>query len=850
MDLLENQVSDLKYLTQNAITPLAETTPTGFTPQSAVSPVSAVGHNSAHHQHQHHHDAHHQQTAGGDPNAASMSAGAKRKGALDDEDSPNAGGSSKQQRSKRNRYISIACNECKRRKIKCNGETPCQRCGNLNLQCLYAPNCCSTNFKDSDEFKHMNNTVSRLQEQVETLFNNLNSLRSETLRLAPIQGQDRVLPLPGAPNTSTPSPSTSSAAPAHRPDVSHPRQPGFRGPTSTHFSLDVAKNTLHKMGYSNPADEAQEENASNLEDTPGTSPMLAPLAPDPQLRAPDPLWEFDKDEMIRLCRVYEEEVGIMYPVIRVETVVNHVKILSSWMEAARKHFQHPPVAQDSGISDRKTIQLKMVMCTALIVEEHGDSDKAIRLFETVRPFLDKMLMSDPSDVANLPLLVLLGGYRFLANDEVLAWRVIGQGLRLCIELGLHRRDAILRIPDEEDRRNAIHSFWSCYVLDRRWSFGTGLPYVVADEEIDPNLPLPDQHPYLVAMISYSQLSARVWRLVRHFEPNMAMDLRQNDIEDLDRQIKQWYSEVPAEVRLDLPDWETMPRHLMPPVHSQKDYNIQRLQIWTYLRLNQIRTWLHMPILHTHSSIMENLRGAERAVKLAKNTIKYLAHLNSTTNVYRKIQVFYHQFLTSAIAVLFLASCHAPVNFSASCRDEFYIALELVRDLSSKSWVSQRLWRTIKSLKEVAPRLGLAEAEDPHSSAALTMAGLATGHMGQKAATPPAVDPNTAASFNRPIPTSAPGAAAPMVDGAQNGWQISTEMSRIFEGYMGMNGMPPPSLLDDMGVPGGALGGDPTQRTTADFQPQPVPDDAVSGPFGVRVPGQGNGSVYSHFRDMF
>ncbi len=36
----------------------------------------------------------------------------------------------------------------------------------------------------------------------------------------------------------------------------------------------------------------------------------------------------------------------------------------------------------------------------------------------------------------------------------------------------------------------INSFWSAYVLDRRWAFGTGLPYVVQDEEIDPDLPMP------------------------------------------------------------------------------------------------------------------------------------------------------------------------------------------------------------------------------------------------------------------------------------------------------------------------------------------------------------------------
>jgi len=41
-------------------------------------------------------------------------------------------------------------NECKRRKIKCNGNQPCQRCGNLNIECVYASNCCGSNFRDSE----------------------------------------------------------------------------------------------------------------------------------------------------------------------------------------------------------------------------------------------------------------------------------------------------------------------------------------------------------------------------------------------------------------------------------------------------------------------------------------------------------------------------------------------------------------------------------------------------------------------------------------------------------------------------------------------------------------------------
>jgi hypothetical protein len=67
---------------------------------------------------------------------------------------------------------------------------------------------------------------------------------------------------------------------------------------------------------------------------------------------------------------------------------------------------------------------------------------------------------------------------------------MGQVVRLCIELGLHRREVIDMINDKEDRRIAINTFWSAFVLDRRWAFSAGLPYVVADGEIDPDLPYP------------------------------------------------------------------------------------------------------------------------------------------------------------------------------------------------------------------------------------------------------------------------------------------------------------------------------------------------------------------------
>jgi hypothetical protein len=69
-------------------------------------------------------------------------------------------------------------------------------------------------------------------------------------------------------------------------------------------------------------------------------------------------------------------------------------------------------------------------------------------------------------------------------------------------------------------------------------------------------------------------------------------------------------------------------------------------------------------------------------------------------------VAFNWFLVSALAVLFLAVSQAPSQFSGSCKEEFYWALELVKGFSTKSYISRRLWKSIRSLRKLGPEMGL------------------------------------------------------------------------------------------------------------------------------------------------
>ncbi len=314
--------------------------------------------------------------------------------------------------------------------------------------------------------------------------------------------------------------------------------------------------------------------------------------------------------------------------------------------------------------------------------------------------------------------------------------------RLCIELGLHRRETYEAMADETERSETILLFWAIYVLDRRWSFGTGMPFALQDQDIDPLLPKPeDRSPYLSAMIQYSAIAAKVWRsVVSLTSPSAGGAINTEEMGYLDYQIIQWHRNIPTHLRFEHP---SQAHRLGTPIGPSPSRAASRLRALLYIRANQMRILIYRPVLHSATSIMQHREQAQIVVDVAKDTIRVLTHINQTSDLYRTQQVLFNAFLTSALAVLFLAVAHTPAEFAENVREEFYMALELVRGFSKGSWISKRLWRTIRVLKELGPQLGLTSGEpsitqqlrregsakselDPSRSAAVAMAGLA-GH---------------------------------------------------------------------------------------------------------------------------
>lgn len=92
------------------------------------------------------------------------------------------------------------------------------------------------------------------------------------------------------------------------------------------------------------------------------------------------------------------------------------------------------------------------------------------------------------DVRSVQILILLAIYSLRAPQGPGAWTCIGLAMRTCIDLGMHRRSPVGRFSIlESEMRKRI--FWTCYCLDRQISIILGRPFAISDQDIDVELPL-------------------------------------------------------------------------------------------------------------------------------------------------------------------------------------------------------------------------------------------------------------------------------------------------------------------------------------------------------------------------
>ncbi|KAJ5749378.1 uncharacterized protein N7511_011074 [Penicillium nucicola] len=584
-------------------------------------------------------------------------------------------------RRKRAKYTQIACNECKRRKLKCSGGSVCARCSRDQIPCVYAT--VRSNGSVQNELKDDHSRFQVVDRQLETLREEMRTLSARIHEL----------------ESHSPASLKPSRAPArgglHR-ILNAPKSPTYVGPTSAEFGLNRPRSSSN-------ADEGHEDHECHDGlDLSTVAPSPAPSNGGENVTIGDPLTSLGPDETLRLVQVYEDTVGVMYPCVDLESVRAYVLEYYRFNSTIGPSESMIHVAQDDWFSARDAQVLKILLATALLAESHGRSERAAQLADSVEDRFASRLKVAEVDMKEILILTLLSIFHSYRDDEVIAWRLIGMAVRGSTELGLHRQDTWQKtggvFPGELELTWASRLFWCIYVLDRKWSFGTGLPFAIQDADLDVNLPEPGHStPYLTCMISYARLSTKIWGLVVGWS-NRSQAATLDSAAYLDAQVQQWVRSIPRELRFD-PNWRS-------PEGSEHTDRAMMLQVLLALQANQLRIFVYRQNLLSGERIADNLVGASSAVETAKSTVHMLDYFSRVSSIYFQRPEPFNYFLLSALAALFLAVLHAPSRFSHTCRPEFYTAVDMVRRSATRARTSRRLQKIIHSLKRIQLNLRL------------------------------------------------------------------------------------------------------------------------------------------------
>ncbi|KIX00656.1 uncharacterized protein Z518_09721 [Rhinocladiella mackenziei CBS 650.93] len=613
-------------------------------------------------------------------------------------------GSDNAPKTKRSRYVTNACNECKRRKVKCNGEDPCQRCINSMIACGY---------HQPPRNNSMSMQIRAVMERVDSLNERLNAISPASVAetshpplYSLVDQPDLCLP------TADGRVPASAAARNQSVQPSSPRgtetiSPEYHGLTSSEFTFEVANESLNELGVGCSISNPNQPNGS-LSFQPIPSAHTADKTMVRRLLTRDPLWSIERVDALRYIDIYLNTLGLMYPVVDAQHFESKALMLFDALDSAKAARCRDRIGRTIELLfSVETNKIKLATAAGLVIDQGAGNDTAVRLVQSVLDSTDDSLMN-AEGIGGVQLLVLTALFHYSVDEELKASRYVCLASRRCLEMGLHRREMLLKhFRDEHARKLALRIFWSVFMLDRRSSLGLGVPYVIQDSPVDPSLVAMNvDHLYLRTMIPYTKLSGKAWQMSNEFSTKDVHAAR-DEIDFLDYQVMQWRKQIPDSLRYS----PSTPEH---PEQIRNNYSPQQrlyLSVVLFIRCNQLRNVIYRPLLQSSAHIKSNPEHTLTALSIAKESLQTMSDLNSTTNLLQMHAIFFKHFIVSALGNLLLITVHATAEYWTQIRETFHMALGLLRQLSTRCGPVKRVWDRLKGLEDLQAKISSARRRE-------------------------------------------------------------------------------------------------------------------------------------------
>lgn len=427
---------------------------------------------------------------------------------------------------KRGSYVSRACLNCQKRKVKCSGEQTCEQCVLVQLECAYSdgrkrrkttnapaapPADARSETSAATSGGHgppqLPDFVQQAMARIATLERDRDSLR------------DRLIAQGGG------HPSNQYASPQSC--VSGPKLPDkttFHGATSILESIEAVGRTLAHESESQQHSRAQTPLPSGYEHIAwrslprGSGTDIDAL--ERETRAGDTsALRHSLDVFFRLLNPH-------YPCFNENQVRSHVE-----------KFLANDASSSLSDADRHQVValINLIQAEVKILSEDWPNSSTAPAWEEfchAESIIDRLTWLGNGNLLTVQCLILKARCLFYLENGEAACETMAKVVRLCFHLGLHDQSSWGDTnPFDVVMRQRV--IWTVYYLERHLTFNVGVPYLLRDSDMNvglpgnyddtlmfPDLALPEQLPenaversfstYLSLAVRWGKLSAEIW----------------------------------------------------------------------------------------------------------------------------------------------------------------------------------------------------------------------------------------------------------------------------------------------------------------------------------------------------
>lgn len=213
------------------------------------------------------------------------------------------------------------------------------------------------------------------------------------------------------------------------------------------------------------------------------------------------------------------------------------------------------------------------------------------------------------------------------------------------------------------------------------------------------------------MVDYVKFGAHAWTSIVNRESLMnGQGPSKDSVSFFHYQLHQWQQELAPAVRFDSKQIEADDTFFT----STDDEIGTYVKTLLYLRSNQIRILVLRPLLIYPQAARNSPTLIKELIGIARRSIGVLNSMATNSDIYRTRQMIFNHFLSSALAVLFLAAANDAETQTAESEsgsmleggiDELQLGLDVIDHHRARSDSAEHLWQNFARPRRQLIRLG-------------------------------------------------------------------------------------------------------------------------------------------------